>query len=101
MPAEIPRLRAADSIAEGVAALDAHGAVIVEGLLDADLLARFNTELDPLLASARPDRQFLNPAIEWIFGKQARQVAAVAAQSRVFATVDLRDPVELLAEGRR
>ena len=32
----------------------AHGAVIVEGLLDADLLARFNAELDPLLAARSP-----------------------------------------------
>ena len=31
-----------------------HCAVIVKGLLDADLLARFNAELDPLLAVAQP-----------------------------------------------
>ena len=44
----------ADPASDVLAALDAHGAVIVEGLLDADLLARFNAELDPLLAAAPP-----------------------------------------------
>ena len=33
--------------------------MIVEGVLDADLLARFNAELDPLLEQTRPDRRYL------------------------------------------
>ena len=70
MTARIAHLPAHEPIAGVLAALDADGAVIVEGLLDADLLARQNAELDPLLAAARPDRQFLNPAIEWFFGKR-------------------------------
>jgi hypothetical protein len=52
--ASLPRLRRDDPLADVLAALDEHGAVIVEGVLDADLLARFNAELDPLLAAARP-----------------------------------------------
>jgi ectoine hydroxylase-related dioxygenase (phytanoyl-CoA dioxygenase family) len=95
MTAEIAHLSAQDSLSEVIAALDADGAVIVEGLLDADLLARFNRELDPLLAEARPDRRFLNPAIEWFFGKRTRHIAAVAAQSRVFATEVLCHPLLL------
>jgi len=95
MPAEIPHLRGDDSITEVIAALDAHGGVIVEGLLDAGLLARFNAELDPLLAAAQPDRQFLNPAVEWFFGKRTRHVAAVAAHSRTFATDVLCHPLLL------
>ena len=51
-----PACSTATPIGDVVAALDSHGAVIVEGVLDADLLARFNAELDPLLAAARPDR---------------------------------------------
>src|SRR5215471_8582188 len=86
MPVEIPHLCARDGADAAVAALAEHGAVIVEGLLDAAPLARFNGELDPLLAGAQPDRRFLNPAIEWFFGKRTRHVAAVAAQSRTFAT---------------
>jgi ectoine hydroxylase-related dioxygenase (phytanoyl-CoA dioxygenase family) len=91
----LPRLQHGDAIGDVVAALDAHGAVIVEGVLDADLLARFNAELDPLLAAAQPDRRFLNPAVEWFFGKRTRHVAAVAAQSRVFATEVLCHPLLL------
>jgi ectoine hydroxylase-related dioxygenase (phytanoyl-CoA dioxygenase family) len=91
----LPRLQHGDAIGDVVAALDAHGAVIVEGVLDADLLARFNAELDPLLAAAQPDRRFLNPAVEWFFGKRTRHVAVVAAQSRVFATEVLCHPLLL------
>ena len=54
-----------------VGALDESGAVVVEGLLNPDLLDRFNAELDPLLESTRPDhdRAFVNPAIAWFFGE--------------------------------
>ena len=91
----LPHLRSDRSATDVVAAIDEHGAVIVEDLLDADLLARFNAELDPLLAGAQPDRRFLNPAVEWFFGKKTRHVAAVAAQSRVFASEVLCHPLLL------
>jgi ectoine hydroxylase-related dioxygenase (phytanoyl-CoA dioxygenase family) len=95
VPPEIPRLSATDSAGEVAGALDAHGVAIVEGLLDAATLARFNAELDPLLAAAQPDRRFLNPAIEWFFGKRTRHVAAVAAHSRTFSTDVLCHPLLL------
>ena len=57
MPAELVHLNAADhSNAEIIETLLADGGVIVEGLLDADLLARFNAELDPIIAATSPDR---------------------------------------------
>jgi ectoine hydroxylase-related dioxygenase (phytanoyl-CoA dioxygenase family) len=93
--ASLPRLQHSDPIRDVLSALDSDGAVIVEGLLDADLLARFNAELDPLLADARPDRAFLNPGVEWFFGKRTRHVAAVAAHSRTFATEVLCHPLLL------
>jgi ectoine hydroxylase-related dioxygenase (phytanoyl-CoA dioxygenase family) len=95
VPPEIPRLSGAGTAAAVVAALDTHGVAIVEGLLDPATLARFNAELDPLLAAARPDRRFLNPAIEWFFGKHTRHVAGVAAHSRTFATDVLCHPLLL------
>jgi ectoine hydroxylase-related dioxygenase (phytanoyl-CoA dioxygenase family) len=95
MAASLPRLQHGDPTSEILAALDEHGAVIVEGLLDAAVLARFNAELDPLLAVAQPDRRFLNPAVEWFFGKRTRHVAAVAAHSRTFATDVLCHPLLL------
>ena len=75
-----------------VAELREAGGVIVEGLLDADTLARFNAELDPQLDAAQPDREFVNPAIAWFFGKRTRHLTAVAARSRVFATEILCHP---------
>jgi ectoine hydroxylase-related dioxygenase (phytanoyl-CoA dioxygenase family) len=77
-----------------VEALQADGAVIVEGLLDADLLARFNAELDPLLDTAPPGgTTFLNDVAGWFFGAQTRNVTGVAGKSRVFATEILVHPV--------
>jgi ectoine hydroxylase-related dioxygenase (phytanoyl-CoA dioxygenase family) len=68
-------------------ALLADGAVIVEGLLDDELLRRFNCELDPVLASTRPDgAKFINDAVAWFFGDRTRHVTGVAGKSRVFAT---------------
>ena len=64
---ELARLKGEDAIDDVVAALREDGAVVVEGMLDADLLDRFNAEVDPLLAGARPDhgRAFINPAVAW------------------------------------
>ncbi len=78
-----------------VDALERDGAVIVEDFLDADLLARFNAELDPFIETAIPakDRAFLNDVIQWFFGAETRDVTGVAGRSRVFATEILTHPV--------
>jgi ectoine hydroxylase-related dioxygenase (phytanoyl-CoA dioxygenase family) len=78
-----------------VDALERDGAVIVEDLLDADLLARFNAELDPFIehAPVAGDREFINDAIQWFFGAQTRDVTGVAGKSHVFATEILTHPV--------
>ncbi len=91
----LARIDAAEPVSEVVAALDADGAVIVEGLLDRDTLARFNAELDPLLDAAAPKREFLNPTIAWFFGERTRHVTGVTAKSRTFATDVLCNPVLL------
>ena len=95
MPPEIPRLTASDPLPEVLSALDTCGVVLVEGALEPELLGRFNAELDPLMAKARPERSFLNPAVEWFFGKHTRHLAAVAAHSRVFAEEVLCHPLLL------
>ncbi len=85
MPATVQRVSASSSIEALTTPLLADGAVIVEDLLDADLLARFNTELAPVLAAVSPDRTYLNPLIDAFYGKRIRQVVGVAAKSRIFA----------------
>ena len=52
MAATLPRFRATDPTDRVADALRGHGAVIVEGVLAPDVLARFNAEIDPFLATA-------------------------------------------------
>jgi len=94
---ELARLKGEDAIDDVVAALREDGAVVVEGMLDADLLDRFNAEVDPLVAGARPDhgRAFINPAVAWFFGERTRHVTGVASKSPVFATEILTHPMYL------
>jgi ectoine hydroxylase-related dioxygenase (phytanoyl-CoA dioxygenase family) len=92
---DIARIPARSDVSQIVDALERDGAVIVEDLLDADLLSRFNAEIDPFLDTAKPakDRAFLNDAIQWFFGAETRDVTGVAGKSRVFATEILTHPV--------
>ncbi|MEN3272033.1 MAG: hypothetical protein V7636_794 [Actinomycetota bacterium] len=91
---DVQRIKASEPVELITEALRADGAVIVEGLLDDDLLARFNADLDPLLGDAPPGgRAFLNPVAGWFFGAQTRNVTGIAGKSRVFATEILTHPV--------
>jgi ectoine hydroxylase-related dioxygenase (phytanoyl-CoA dioxygenase family) len=90
----IDHVKAGDPVADITEALHADGAVVIEGLLDNDLLARFNAELDPLLDAARPEGgRFVNDAVAGFFGDRTRHVLGVAGKSRVFATEVLTHPV--------
>jgi hypothetical protein len=82
------RLVASEPTEHVVAALREHGAVIVEGVLAPDLPARFNAEIAPILEQVNPYRSCLNPAIDFFYG------------NRGLGTVDLLDPIELLAQGK-
>jgi ectoine hydroxylase-related dioxygenase (phytanoyl-CoA dioxygenase family) len=92
---DLQRIPADQPVRLMVDALERDGAVIVAGLLDPDLLARFNAEIDPFIATAplAKDREFINDAIQWFFGAQTRDVTGVAGRSRVFATEILTHPV--------
>ena len=93
---DLQRLKAGDPVNDISAALLADGAVLVDGLLDADLLTRFNAELDPLLAAARPDHgRYVNDTIADFFGTRTRHVLGMGGKSRVFATEILPHPVYL------
>ncbi len=92
MPASIPRLAADRPNREIIAALEESGAVIVGGLLDDGLVTRFNRELDPIFDRLDPDREFVNPAVAYFFGKRTRHLTGVAAHSRVFSDEILPHP---------
>ena len=82
--ASLPRLAVTDPPDRIHAALEEHGAVIVEGLLDQALLAQLNRDIDPLLARADPHMNHLNPVLDAFFGKRVRHVTGLAGKSRAF-----------------
>jgi ectoine hydroxylase-related dioxygenase (phytanoyl-CoA dioxygenase family) len=86
--ATIARMKASESTADIAEAVRTDGAVIVEDVLEADLLARFNAEIDPLLAAAAADHggEFINAGVADFFGGCTRHITGVPAKSRVFAT---------------
>jgi len=90
--ASIPRLVANEPTEHIVAGLREHGAVIVDGVLAPDILARFNAEIDPILEQVSPDRPYLNPAVDFFYGDRVRQITGVAARSRIFAEEILCHP---------
>jgi len=87
MTARLRHLSASDSPDAIVEVLEQDGAVIVEGLLDADLLARFNAQLDPQLAAASPIPPHLNDAIDFFLGKKTRRLGALATRAPAFVDV--------------
>jgi hypothetical protein len=60
-----------------------NGAVIVEGFLPPDLLARFNKEVDPYIENYSPDREWISPGAGVSF-ENKRNVMGLAAKSKVF-----------------
>jgi ectoine hydroxylase-related dioxygenase (phytanoyl-CoA dioxygenase family) len=92
MGATVPRLHASDPPETVAAALDEYGATIVEGVLDPDLLARFNAEIEPILEGTDPKRRYLSPALDFFYGDRVRQITGVAARSRVFGAEILCHP---------
>ena len=90
--ADVPHLVASGPAEATVAALREHGAVIVEGVLDLDLLGLFNAEIEPILEQTSPRRPYLNPMIDFFYGDCVRQVTGVAARSRIFAEEILCHP---------
>ncbi len=80
---------------ELLTALFEEGAVIVDGLLDADLLARFNAELDEHLEDTPQAgaESFVNAGVAEFFGRRTEHLTGLAGKSRVFATEVLTHPV--------
>jgi len=77
------------------AALDSAGAVIVEHLLSADVVARVNEEVEAAVAAADPEAELFNPVLQAFHGPHTRQVTAVPAISRAFAIDVMCQPLLL------
>lgn len=97
MSETIPRERA-DAGPERIgAALREQGAVIVEGIVETDVLARLNDEIDSHLDASDPDRELLNPFLKTFFGPATRHITGVTAKSPTFVEHILCHPVYLAA----
>lgn len=77
------------------AILDRDGAVIVEGLLSPDVVARVNAEVEPVIDAADPYEELFNPIISAFHGPQTKQVTGLAGISRTFATEVMCHPLLL------
>src|SRR5215510_6773861 len=76
-------------------ALRDDGAVIVEGLLDADVVARVNHEVEATVGAAAAGEKMFNPVLEAFHGPQTKQVSGVPGISRTFAVDVMCHPMYL------
>ena len=67
------------------AAVERDGAVIIEGLLSPDVVARVNDEVGDALDQADPDGDMFNPVMKAFHGRFTKQVAGAPGISRTFA----------------
>lgn len=78
-----------------IESLERDGAVIVEGLLHPDTVARLNQELDPLLTAADPAMAHLNSSVAAFFGTRVRHLCGLAGKSPTFAEAVMCHPLYL------
>ncbi len=91
---DIEHIHASEDSEKMVAALQRDGAVIVEDFLDADLLSRFNADVDPLMdVTPRGGSAMFSDFFNWFYGPQTRTITGLAGKSRVFATEVLTHPL--------
>lgn len=95
MAAHVEHVKASSPTFEIVSQLEAEGAVILDDFLAADVLARFNAEVDAHLETTEEGKAVLSPAVEWFMGAQTRHITGIAAKSRVFAEEVLVHPALL------
>ncbi len=95
MAPTLEHLKADAPTARIVSRLESEGAVVLDGFLDGDVLARFNTEIDARLDGEAEGKAVLSPAVQWFMGAKTRHMTAVAAKSRVFAEEVLVHPALL------
>jgi hypothetical protein len=71
------------------------GAVILEGLLGAEVVDRVNDEVGAVLDATDPDADLFNPIMKAFHGPCTKQVSGVCALSTTFATEVLCHPLLL------
>lgn len=92
---EIPRVSRQCDPVQLTSALRQHGAVIVEGFLDAGTLHAFNREMDGPLGQEHPDRRFLSPIYDHFFGTSTRHLTGLSGRSAIFREQIMNHPLYL------
>jgi ectoine hydroxylase-related dioxygenase (phytanoyl-CoA dioxygenase family) len=77
------------------AIIERDGAVILEGLLSSEVVARVNDEVGPVLDAADPDAELFNPIMKAFHGPRTKQVTGACALSPTFATDVMCHPMLL------
>ena len=95
MSATLARFTATTDPDEICAALERDGAVIVDDVLTADIVARVNAEVEAAVAQADPHEALFNPVMQAFHGPYTKQVSGVPAISRTFATDVMCHPLLL------
>jgi ectoine hydroxylase-related dioxygenase (phytanoyl-CoA dioxygenase family) len=89
----LPRV-AADTPPNEIAGLLAdHGAVLVEALFDAGVIAAVNAEVDGAVADADLGMKMYQPILDDFHGDRTRHVSGLAGKSRTFATEVMAHPL--------
>src|SRR5438105_244878 len=82
------------------AAIQRDGAVIIEGLLSPDVVARVNDEVGAALDQASPDDAMFNPIMQAFHGPHTRQVSGAPGLSPTFAVDVMCHPLLLALADR-
>jgi ectoine hydroxylase-related dioxygenase (phytanoyl-CoA dioxygenase family) len=93
--ATLERFHVSDDPAKVLDALERDGAVVIEGLLSDDVVARVNEEVERAVAAADPDGPVFNPMAQAFMGAHTRRVPGVPGISRTFATEVMCHPTLL------
>jgi hypothetical protein len=94
--ATIEHLHALSADADAVyTIIERDGAVILEGLLSTEVVARVNDEVGAVLDEADPDAELFNPIMKAFHGPCTKQVTGACAISSTFATEVMCHPLLL------
>ena len=95
--APAPRFRDGTDPTAVVDALQEHGAVLVDEMIDGETVAVINREVDAAVAAAEPGSKTVNEATQAFFGPHTKHVSSLAAVSPTFANEVMTHPTYLAA----
>ncbi|MCB0057174.1 MAG: phytanoyl-CoA dioxygenase family protein [Halioglobus sp.] len=90
--ATIKHLAATAPAQDIITELESNGAVIVDDLLSAETVSRFNAEIDPCIDKTQDGRAHPNPSVAFFHGPQTNHLTGVAGVSDIFVNDVLLHP---------